>query len=649
MWKMVLPNGKIKEVTADIHSSHCEGSGILEPYFTPPPGGKTKDVIGAELLALFNEYSQTGTAESNDIFQVKDGTEVLVKCLAITGEFNNLLNLLRSPELGLANEQTDPEQGIIIGYIHISGLKFLNEYDDLLSAAQPVYPALGNNSGLGINLGDFSMRSDFARGGYHVGGTGVKIGVISNSYNTQATAHIDVQNGDLPGEGNIYDRLTPVEVLRDYSVSYGSLSDEGRAMLQIVHDIAPDAALAFRTGSVNNIDFAAGIQELADAGCDIIVDDLTYITEPFFRDGAVARAVNAVSQQGVTYFSSAGNFGNKSYEGLFIPEKVPGGIIAHNFGGGDTYQSISFGDGTYVIVLQWDDNSSADQSVTSTDLDFFLTGNDGTTLMGFNRINTGSAPIEILPFRVSGGGVSTNIMISKASGPDVVNFKYIVFKGNDVVFNEYNEGGASTIVGQANAEGAIAVGAVLYSNTPEYGVAPPTIASFSSIGGGSVNGEIRIKPDITAPNGVETTVKMSDYDTDGDGIFNFHGTSAAAPHAAAVAALVKEAKLKYDFVSLEPSGIRNLLRTTAIDMYDEGFDYQSGYGFIQADAAILTFANPLPEIREIHLPENIIPGEVEFSATISGNYFTGTSVVMLREIELPTSFVNDSTLQAQIP
>lgn len=38
--------------------------------------------------------------------------------------------------------------------------------------------------------------------------------------------------------------------------------------------------------------------------------------------------------------------------------------------------------------------------------------------------------------------------------------------------------GTGTVIGQANAESAISVAAVLYSNTPAYGVAIPTVVSF---------------------------------------------------------------------------------------------------------------------------------------------------------------------------
>ncbi len=76
-------------------------------------------------------------------------------------------------------------------------------------------------------------------------------------------------------------------------------------------------------------------RQLRDEGCDVIVDDITYITEPFFKDGVIAQAVDEVTSTGVNYFTSAGNFGDKSYEGVFSPVAAPAGYVgvAHNFGG----------------------------------------------------------------------------------------------------------------------------------------------------------------------------------------------------------------------------------------------------------------------------------------------------------------------------
>src|SRR6202030_4665917 len=91
-------------------------------------------------------------------------------------------------------------------------------------------------------------------------------------------------------------------------------------MMQIVHDVSPGAGLAFYTADNSEADFANGIGKLAapvssgGAGAKVIVDDVGYFDEPFFQDGIVAQAVDAVVAQGVAYFSAAGNDGSDAYE-----------------------------------------------------------------------------------------------------------------------------------------------------------------------------------------------------------------------------------------------------------------------------------------------------------------------------------------------
>ena len=254
-------------------------------------------------------------------------------------------------------------------------------------------------------------------------------------------------------------------------------------------------------------------------------------------------------------------------------------------------------------------------------------------------------------------------MVVSASGPTNVTFKYIVFRENNLVFNEYNEG-SSTIVGQANAKGAITVGAVLYSNTPAFNFIRPagdpqfSVASFSSIGGNNINGEDRRKPDIVAPNGVNTTVQLGGLDVDldvvpqgKDGFYNFFGTSAAAPHAAGLAALLQHTRAKfYNGSKLTPQQVRQTLIGSALNMHEAGFDVKSGAGFIQADAALATIAAPKPEIVALNYdPALVTPGESEFVLKVEGRNLTNASKVLFRGQPLPTTFIRSTELQATIP
>lgn len=645
IWTIVLPNGKQKQVTASANSSHCKGAqtGNIFPYYPPPVNGKTSTPAGPELTSLYERYVQDSTqVVTDDIYQIFDGY-VLIEIVAERDYATQLRATLITAEYGFKNEI--PNAGgspVITGLYPIVNLLKLNNLDAWIRFTRPVYLPL-SNAGIVDSQGDRAQRTDLTKTSFRVDGTGVKVGVISDSYNKRIgnEAATDILNGDLPGT---------VHVVRDYP--FRQASDEGRAMLQIVHDVAPGADLAFRTGFVSAGDLAIGIHQLRDAGCDIIVDDITYITEPFLTDGNVAQAVDAVTAQGVSYFSSAGNFGSRSYQKAFTSAPAPAPFTgsAHNFGGGDVTQRISLTEGVYTIVMQWVDQFytiGSSGSGAQNDLDIYLLDDAGAILFAFNRDNLGGDPIEVLPFTVVGGSAVANLVITKAAGTQSPLVKYLVFRG-DLLIAEYNTN-SSTITGQANAAGSMTVGAVLFSNTPAYGVNPPTIASFSSMGGTPVNGSVRNKPDFSAPNGVNTTVPLGGTNIDGDAFPNFFGTSAAAPHAAAAAALLHHARKKFFSENMTPAQTRTMLQNTALNMDAPGFDFSTGFGFIRPDAAIATFASPAPMLTRFIVPNGAVPGQTSFKVVVEGEYLKSNSIVYLRGVPLTTRLLNATQVEATIP
>lgn len=473
---------------------------------------------------------------------------------------------------------------MVSGLMPIEAVKNMDALENL-RFARPSYAI--TRAGKVDGQGDIAMKSDLARNTYGIDGRGITIGVLSDSFNCLDGAVDDVRNDDLPFE---------ITVLEEES-GCSSGSDEGRAMMQIIHDVAPGAGLAFHSAFNGMADFAAGIIKLkTDAGAHVIVDDVQYFAEPMFQDGIIAQAVDIVKDLGAVYFSSAGNSGRNAYESLFRRSgKAPVFFgEPHDFDPGadaDTFQGITIPPGTEVyIVLQWDSPFySVSPPGSQNDIDIFLTNEPPTTVLAYGIDNNiGGDPVETLYYNnpIGSGNTDFNIVIENIKGPAPRLIKYVLFNFEGTMSEYATKSG--TIYGHANAAGGLAVGASAYFETPEFGVDPALLEYYSSAGHTVVlfdeNGtfstpEVRKKPEIVAIDGVNTTFFGTDWEE--DGFPNFFGTSAAAPHAAAVAALMLEAN-----PLLSPDDIYSILKDTALDMEEPGFDYDSGYGLIQADLAV---------------------------------------------------------------
>jgi hypothetical protein len=145
--------------------------------------------------------------------------------------------------------------------------------------------------GLVTSQGDQAMRADVARATFGVDGAGVTVGVLSDSFNCLGGAAADVASDDL----------SSVTVIQELPGCSGG-TDEGRAMLQLVHDVAPGASLAFATAFIGQASFARNILALQAAGADVIVDDVIVFDEPMFQDGITAQAVDTVKGRGCPLF-----------------------------------------------------------------------------------------------------------------------------------------------------------------------------------------------------------------------------------------------------------------------------------------------------------------------------------------------------------
>ena len=471
-------------------------------------------------------------------------------------------------------------------------------------AVAPAY-RLAANVGAVTSQGTASVRSEEVNKFLRIDGSGVTVGVLSDSFDFLRGAAADVAAGDLPGPANPFGRTAAVNVLSD-----GPGRDEGRAMLQIVHDVAPGAFLAFATAGVSQTQFAANLRALVEAGADVLVDDVTFPAEPMFQDGLVAQAVDQAAALGVPYFSAAGNRGRAGYESPFREAGVNLGtdgtgkvstqptFLAHDFDPGpgvDVFQTVVLPPGETTISFQWSDPyfsvSGGDGARTDLDLAVFdMAGNFLGTVGGFGR-NVGGDPVEVFTLpNTTGRPLTVQFAIGRVSGPAPAMLKYVAFRP-EFQAAEYATG-AGTVYGHANAAGAIAVGSGSYADSPAYG-RPPVGSAESSAGGTAVMYDAagnpiapaaRGGPSVIAPDGVATSFFGA---VGPDGRRQFFGSSAAAPHAAGVAALMLQANR-----GLTAGQVRSALEATALDAGTPGRDAQTGAGLVQAPAAVYAVGGP---------------------------------------------------------
>ncbi len=449
--------------------------------------------------------------------------------------------------------------------------------------------------------GNVTHRAVDARGAFGVDGSPLKIGVLSDGVTSKALSQA---TGDLPPNCGAPPCLTVL-------TGQAGAGDEGTAMLEIIHDMAPGASLYFATANNSITSFAANIRALRTAGCDIIVDDVFYFVESPFQDGqtaavvsttqggVVTQAVNDVVAAGALYFSAAGDNGNLgagtsgTYEGDFVAQAsaspLPTGNV-HNFGSGNGFDTIT-SPGEQVVGLYWADPLGA----SNNDYDLYLLNSTGSSILGAStNIQNGTQdPVELIG---SANVINNNrLVVFQNTGAADRFFHLVLFKGKLGV----STSGATE--GHAAASGAYTVAATPAaksggSPTPD-GPFPNPFTSLSQIeitssdglrqiffngdstpitpgNFSSTGGQILNKPDITAADGVSVT---------GVGGFGspFYGTAAAAPAAAAVAALVLSAQ-----PSLTAAAMRSALTGTAVDIMGTGFDPDSGNGIVMAWEAI---------------------------------------------------------------
>ncbi|MFT5525341.1 MAG: subtilisin family serine protease, partial [Pirellulaceae bacterium] len=468
--------------------------------------------------------------------------------------------------LGATIYSTSDQYHLIEASFSIADLPVIAAMTDVLSLT-PIYRPLAR-AGIVQTQGDAVLNADDVRA-FGFDGAAILVGVLSDS---ALNIGISQATGDLPA---IVDRYLEFPN-----------ADEGRAMLEIIHDIAPGAKLAHHSASLSELSFADGIRKLATAGSRVIVDDVGYYTEPFFQDGIVAQAVDEVTATGVVYVSAAGNDANRAYETVFVDADPGSAADFQDFDpsvGVDTRQQVTVPAGyRATLILQWDNPFYTANGVTH-DFDVKVYDDTGTLVeTGANNNVALQQPLEIVQWDASGNGVY-QVEIERQAGNGASVLKYVLSTNSEVgTIDEYATS-SGTVTGHAAAAGAIAVGAVPYyspDSIEPYSSWGDVTIYFDAAGNRLTIPELRHKPDVVAPDNVNTSFFGVDIPEDPDAFKNFAGTSAAAPHVAGVVALMLDVN-----PHLTRDELYSVVTTTAVDLGAAGQDSVYGFGRVDAEAA----------------------------------------------------------------
>ncbi|PWR75309.1 NosD domain-containing protein [Methanospirillum stamsii] len=396
--------------------------------------------------------------------------------------------------------------------------------------------------------GDAILKTDELRNLTGADGSGIIVGVISNG----AKGISDAQNtGDLPDN---------VVVLKD------GRGSEGTAMMEIIHDIAPNATLLYHDfGGGKDEKFIEAFHNLIQAGASIIVEDVGNYEVPYFEDGTIAAGINDIlkNNQEIIIISAAGNFADVHYQGMFLDT----GDGYHSFNGSSGIPVTLNPGARLKVVLQWDDPFHA----ATNDFDLFLYDlQTNSDISQSSKEQTGvEVAFEKLDYQnVGDNPQKTEVRIKAKEGTGKNPVLLELFLMADKEKAEIDKSFLTpddSIFGWSALPGVISVATISADNME--------IQKFSSQGHVTISNpalDIRKKPDITGVDYVDVT---------GSGNFmkKFSGTSAAAPHIAGLLALITSL-----YPNLSTDEILDALFRSSHDLGEDGWDQIYGYGLADA-------------------------------------------------------------------
>ncbi len=403
-------------------------------------------------------------------------------------------------------------------------------------------------------------------------GRGQKIGALSLDVDNLADA---IAQGELPAD---------VQVLRQ-----GSYTDnEGTAMLEVIHDIAPGAKLAFASSRDTTAEHVEAFHLLAKAGVTMIAEDLALDDEPAFQHGIAAATADALARHGIWVSSSSGNQATRhgprvtatgtgaGPEGTTGPftgcPNAPDNVV--RLRGDDTTYNLNLLPGATVMpTLQWSEPRAVFPTPGRggfTDLNLYLMDATGTQCLAYSNAvqanGVGDTIEQFIYENTTGVPQAAKLVVdvqgtSTARRAPVLDLRWRALSAGVQTLDPIERAGSlnpdSNYLGFATSAGAVNATGVLDSATvalePFSAAGPVQILSTTRCLGGrpgpckGVAGAAGLT--FPAPYWVASdAVSISGAGGFGTGTCptavqggcRFFGTSASAPVAAGIAALTRQ-------------------------------------------------------------------------------------------------------------
>lgn len=508
-----------------------------------PTGPEHPARLDSRLARVVEAFERGGASEAVSVAQALDIDAEGDRVRVIVETSSDRSDQVAAVALGLSTAVEGTHEDLVQVLVPVAALKALSQ-GGAVEFVRPPLVAMPLVTGQGVSLTN--------AGNWHaqgLTGAGVKVAVLDLGFQ----GYTSLLGSELPAT------VTAQSFRADGDITGGG-EKHGTGVAEIVYEMAPGAQM-YLANFDTEVELANASQWLTAQGVHVINASWGYFSSgPGDGTGVVDDVITQSTANGALWAVAAGNHAQKHWSGQFndtdsdlfhefqnTPFEDEGNQLFGSFG-------VLFAGDPAIGELKWDDPFGA----SCRDYDLYLKRTDDaglpvTVASSENRQYNGGCvpnadPVEMI-FTFVPVTDTYHLVIQKHVAPTNANMHlYSAVQDLEYLVTD------NSVLQPADNPNAMTVGAVYWN-------APNSIEYFSSRGP-TTDG--RIKPDIAGPDGVSTAT----YGTSA-----FFGTSAASPHLAGAAALVRQRLPCYT-----PAQLKAFLETHAVDLGPAGKDNTFGAG-----------------------------------------------------------------------